>query len=258
MLLQALPAFTDNLIWLLRPAPGAPALVVDPGQAAPVLREGDAGLEPAAILLTHHHHDHIAGVAALRERWPGLPVIAPVDERIADVDRRVVDGESLDVGGVELRVFEVPGHTRSHIAFVADVDPAPALFCGDTLFSLGCGRMFEGTAAQMHLSLQRLAALPAATRVCCGHEYTLANARFALAVDPDNTDLHAHRARAQAAIDAGGCSLPSTIEQERAANPFLRVDTPAVRAAVASRLGRDPVDAVESFATLRSWKDDFR
>lgn len=257
MLLQPLHAFTDNLIWILRTAPGGQALVVDPGDAAPVLVAGDAGLAPAAILLTHHHPDHVGGVAALRERWPDAPVVGPVDERIAGVDRHVVEGEEFEAGGFRLQVMEIPGHTRSHIAFVAHVADSPVLFCGDTLFSLGCGRMFEGTSAQMHASLQRLAALPDATRVCCGHEYTLANARFAIAVERTNADLHAHHARARAAIEAGRSSLPSTIRAERAANPFLRVDAPGVRAAVATRLGRDPVDAVETFAGLRAWKDGF-
>lgn len=257
MLLQPLPALTDNLIWILRTGPGAAALVVDPGDAAPVLAAGDAGLRPAAILLTHHHPDHVAGVAALLQRWPDVEVIAPVEDRIAHADRRVGDGDVTEMAGVTLRVIGVPGHTRSHVAFVTEGPEAPVLFCGDALFSLGCGRMFEGTPAQMHASLQRLAGLPDATRVCCGHEYTLANARFALAVEPRNDALHAHRADAQAAIDAGRCSLPSTIGRERAANPFLRVETPTVRLAVAARLGRDPADAIETFAVLRAWKDGF-
>lgn len=257
MLLQPLPAFTDNLIWILRAAAGAPALVVDPGDAGPVLAAGDAGLEPAAILLTHHHADHVSGVAALRERWPQVRVIGPIDDRIAQVDARGADGDAFDAAGVELQVLEIPGHTRSHIAFVAGTAPAPVLFCGDTLFSLGCGRLFEGTPAQMHHSLQRLAGLPADARVCCGHEYTLANARFALAVDPHNVALHDLEARARGEIAAGRTSLPSTIGAERAANPFLRVDEPAVRAAVTAWLGHEPTDAVETFAGLRAWKDGF-
>ena len=255
MLLQPLPALTDNLIWILRAGPGAPALVVDPGEAGPVLAAGDEGLEPVAILLTHHHPDHVAGVAALRQRWPMVQVIAPVEDRIAHADIRVAEGDQFEAAGVPLRVIEIPGHTRTHIAFIAEGADAPVVFSGDTLFSLGCGRMFEGTPTQMHASLQRLSALPEATRVCCGHEYTLANARFALTVDPLNADLQAHRQRAQDEVDAGRCSLPSTIGHERAANPFLRLESTAVRVAVAARLGRQPVDAVESFAVLRAWKD---
>ena len=181
MPLQALPAFTDNYIWTLADEAGR-AIVVDPGEAGPVLRAADDGLQPVAILLTHHHPDHIGGAGALLQRWPGLPVFAPVDDRIDLPCQRVVAGDTVAAGDWQFGVLEIPGHTRSHIAFVGH----GLVFCGDTLFSLGCGRMFEGTPAQMLASLDRLAALPASTRVCCGHEYTLANAAFARVVDPDN------------------------------------------------------------------------
>lgn len=258
MHLQALPAFNDNYIWVLHGADGG-ALVVDPGQAAPVLAAADAGgLRPSAILLTHHHADHIGGTAELLARWPGLPVFAPADERIDCATDRVGDGEWITAGGWRLNVIAVPGHTTSHVAFHLGDDDESLLFCGDTLFSLGCGRLFEGSAAQMHGSLSRLAALPGATRVCCGHEYTLSNAAFARVVEPDNPALRRRTEEAQAMRDAALPTLPSTIAGELACNPFLRCDQPAVIAAVEKRLGRRPADAIEVFAELRRWKDGFR
>jgi len=252
MPLQALPAFTDNYIWTLADDAGR-AVVVDPGEAAPVLRAADAGLRPIAILLTHHHPDHIGGTAALLQRWPDLPVFAPQDDRIDLPCRRVAASDTVDAGDWRFEVLEIPGHTRSHIAFVGH----GLVFCGDTLFSLGCGRMFEGTPAQMLASLDTLAALPAATRVCCGHEYTLANAAFARVVDPDNAALRRRTEEAISMRDEDRPTLPSVLGDELAANPFLRVDSPAIRVAVAGQLGRDPADRVETFAVLRRWKDGF-
>ena len=252
MRLSVLPAFEDNYIWVLRDAQRA--LLVDPGDAAPVFAAAREGLEPGAILLTHHHADHCAGVPALLERWPGLPVFAPDDPRIAVDCERVGEGAVLQVLGSDVQVLEVPGHTRSHLAYVVDGH----LFCGDTLFSLGCGRMFEGTAAQMRHSLERLASLPADLQVCCGHEYTQANAAFACAVEPGNADLAARRAAVLRNRAAGLATLPTTLESERACNPFLRCDVPAVIQTVTRRLGRAPADPVETFAALRTWKDEFR
>ena len=260
MRLIALPAFEDNYIWALADDDGD-ALIVDPGEAAPVLAASEQGLWPAAVLLTHHHNDHIGGVAALRERWPTLPVYAPEDERIAVPKlQRVRQGDQVALKHWRFQVLEVPGHTRSHVAYVGGgQEPGPPLlFCGDTLFSLGCGRMFEGTPAQMLASLDRLAALPGDTAVCCGHEYTLANAAFALAVDPANPALRRRHQEVHAMRQSGRPSLPSTLEQERQANPFLRVDSDGVRAALAHRLGRPVADRVEAFAELRRWKDGFR
>lgn len=251
--LQSLPAFEDNYIWLLRDGDGR-ALVVDPGQAAPVLAALADAPPLHAVLLTHHHDDHIGGVAALLQRWPGLEVIAPVDERIRTATRRVADGDVLGIGPWRFEVLAIPGHTRSHIAFHG----AGLLFCGDTLFSLGCGRLFEGTPAQMLASLRRLAALPGPTQVCCGHEYTLANAAFAGVVDPGNQALRERSEDALAMRQAGRPTLPVTLASERACNPFLRSDAPAVRGAIERHAGRPLSGDVEAFAELRRWKDGFR
>ena len=251
--LRALRAFSDNYIWVLQDAAGR-AVLVDPGDAAPVEAAMAEVQATVAVLLTHHHHDHIGGAAQLRERH-GIRCVAPMDERIPLADQRVREGDRVDIAelGLGFRVLEVPGHTRSHVAFF----DGRHLFCGDTLFSLGCGRLFEGTPAQMHDSLMRLAALPASTLVCCGHEYTLSNGRFARAVEADNPAREAWLGAAQDRLSRGEPSLPSTVGIERAGNPFLRCDEPSVRAACAERLGRPPVDAVETLAVLREWKDGF-
>jgi hydroxyacylglutathione hydrolase len=252
MSLQPLPAFADNYIWTLS-ADGGEAVIVDPGEAAPVFAAADAGLRPAMVLLTHHHADHIGGCAALLQRWPGLPVFAPMDERIDLPCTRAGEGDRVEHGRWRFEVLEIPGHTRSHVAFHGH----GLVFCGDTLFSLGCGRMFEGAAEQMLGSLDRLAALPAETLVCCGHEYTVANAAFAAAADVDNPALRERSAEAANQRERGLPTLPATIAGERAANPFLRVDSAAIQGAIAARLGRAPRDRVETFAELRRWKDGF-
>ena len=249
-----LPALNDNYIWLLA-APRGEALVVDPGEPGPVLQAAAEGLRPAAIVLTHHHPDHVAGAAALAQQF-GIPCHAPHDERITAATARVAHGDQVRVDALDLTldVIGVPGHTLSHVAFHG----AGHLFCGDTLFSLGCGRMFEGQPAQFLASLERLAALPATTAVCCGHEYTEANGRFARAVEPDNPTRDLRLAEVRALRARGLPSLPSTLGSELDCNPFLRIDQPGLQASLARHLGRPPQDRNEAFGALRLWKDTFK
>ena len=256
MKLHPLPAFQDNYLWLLQDGPQA--LVVDPGDAPPVLE----GLRSAAarlqvILVTHHHGDHTGGVRALHEAT-GAVVYGPAREDIPGPFVAVRDGDTVQALGLAWTVIEVPGHTAGHVAYYCpDVDGAPLLFCGDTLFSGGCGRLFEGTPAQMLASLDRLAALPATTRVCCAHEYTLSNLRFAAAVDPANPSLLQWQAAAGRLRDEGKVTVPTTVALERATNPFLRCTEPALVDSASARVGRRLTDPVDVFAALREWKNVF-
>jgi hydroxyacylglutathione hydrolase len=252
-----IPAFADNYIWLL--VRGAVAAVVDPGDAAPVLAYLDReGLDLCAILATHHHKDHVGGNPTLLERFD-VPVFGPARETIPGRTRALRSGDHVVVPGidVEFDVIDVPGHTAGHIAYFGAVAGVPSLFCGDTLFTGGCGRLFEGTPAQMWSSLSALAALPAETRVYCGHEYTLANLRFALAVEPGNVELRSRVAKAQETRGRGEPTVPSTMGEECATNPFLRAHLAQVIGAVAAHSGQMPQDDVASFAALRTWKNSF-
>lgn len=254
----ALHAFDDNYIWLLRA--GTRVAAVDPGDAAPVLdylqRSGD---RLCAVLATHHHGDHVGGLADLLGHF-SVPVFGPGMEKIPGVSHPLAGGERFELPeiAVQVEVLAVPGHTRGHIAYYGpSLGDHGVVFCGDTLFGAGCGRLFEGTPAQMQASLAKLAALPASTLVYCAHEYTLNNLRFARAVEPGSIAVQRRSENVAQKRAAGRPTVPSTVELELQTNPFVRWDVPAVRAAAASRLGHPPADAVETFAALREWKNRF-
>ncbi len=245
-----IPAFKDNYIWLL--VRDGRAAVVDPGDAAPVMARLEAlQLRLETILITHHHADHQGGVGELVARWQPR-VFGPAEESITGCTDHLSGGEAIDVLGERVAVLAVGGHTRGHIAYYVP----GALFCGDTLFGAGCGRLFEGTPAQMCASLDRLAALPDDTLVYCAHEYTEANLRFAVAVEPGNAALRARVARVAALRAAGRSSVPSTLGEEKASNPFLRCNEPAV---IEAALAHAAVDAspVAVFVAIRSWRNNF-
>ncbi|KAG0163405.1 hypothetical protein DFQ28_006147 [Apophysomyces sp. BC1034] len=257
-------ALEDNYIWVI--SNGGDAAVVDPGDAAPVAdflqRQG---LRLTAILLTHHHADHVGGVVELIEACGAhgpILVYGPRSEAIQAVTHPLNGGDRIHIEALplELSVLDVPGHTRGHIAYFAQVgdEGAPHLLCGDTLFASGCGRLFEGTPQQMLASLDALAALPDATEVHCAHEYTLSNIAFALAAEPDNADLLAWRDRAQRLRADGWATLPTTMGHEKRVNPFLRSHLPAIRQQLADKRHVPTSDRLGTFAALREWKNVFR
>jgi len=253
-----IPALSDNYVWLVREGQGA--AVVDPGDAAPVQAYLEReGLTLTAIAITHHHWDHVNGIAALVERF-SVPVYGPAREAIPHRTHAVAEGDAFAFGdtGVELSVLDVPGHTAGQVAYVGSADGRRLTFTGDTLFTCGCGKLFEGTPAQMVASLSKLAALPGDTRVYCGHEYTLSNLRFARAVEPGNKALVERQAREQAKRDRGLPTVPSRMDEELATNPFLRAAEPTVFEAAQARAGRPLANEVDAFATLREWKNAFR
>jgi hydroxyacylglutathione hydrolase len=256
--IEALPAFTDNYIWLLQDVTSKRCAVVDPGDAGPVIawmaRNPDWQLTD--ILVTHHHADHTGGVAELKA-LSGAKVYGPAGENTPVRDVSLNDNDQLTVLGLTFSVYEVPGHTLGHIAFYHQDQDAPLLFCGDTLFAAGCGRLFEGTPAQMHHSLGRLAELPGNTLVYCAHEYTLSNLRFAVAVEPTNPDVIQRFEQVTQWRNENRISLPSNLALERLTNPFLRADVASVKEKADERSGVDNSTPVAVFAALRAWKDKF-
>lgn len=251
-----LPALRDNYIWLID-SPVTPAFVViDPGDAAPVLRHvAESGRQPAAVLVTHHHSDHVAGIAELLAHFPTVSVFGPAQEGIAGVNHPVSPGEQFDIAGMVFQVLDLSGHTRGQLGYVQET----RLFCGDALFGLGCGRLFEGTPQSMLAALDRIAALPPEAEIYCAHEYTVMNLPFAAAVEPENRELARRATQIQAARLEGRPTVPLCLRDELQTNPFLRCDQPALIAA-ARRFDAnvDGSDRVAVFAALRAWRNDFK
>ena len=252
--ISALPAFTDNYIWLLQDHATQRCAVVDPGDAAPVQAWLDAhpGWALSDILITHHHHDHVGGVEVLKNATRAT-VHGPASENIPARDVALNDHDTLSVLGLDFEVYAVPGHTLGHIAYYHH----GLLFCGDTLFAAGCGRLFEGTPGQMYHSLSRLAALPEDTLVYCTHEYTLSNLKFAAAVEPGNPDIAARLEKVSRQRHEGVITLPSTLALEKLTNPFLRTAETSVKQKADERNGQRNETPTEVFAALRAWKDKF-
>lgn len=251
MNLNSIPAFQDNYIWVLNDETGR-CLIVDPGEAAPVLAAiAENGWQPEGILLTHHHHDHVGGVSDLHRHYPNLIVYGPEETRNKGTTKIVADGDRIRVLDQEFHVFATPGHTLGHICFYS----APWLFCGDTLFSGGCGRLFEGTPAQMYRSLQRINTLPEETLVCCAHEYTLSNMKFALSVLPHDLFINEYYREVKELRAKNQITLPTTLKKERQINLFLRTDD----IDLINEINKETklLQSEERFAWLRSKKDNF-
>jgi len=251
-----IPAFDDNYIWLIYDQASREAFVVDPGDAAPVLQAlQKLELTLVGVLITHHHFDHVGGLAQLRSDFNPV-VFGPHNPAIEGISEVLGTGDSIEVLGENFEVLEVPGHTLDHIAYFRPGDE-PLLFCGDTLFAGGCGRVFEGTPPMMLQSLQSLAALPPATRVYCAHEYTLANLAFAQAVEPDNAALNRRMDAAQASRARNEPTVPSNLALELATNPFLRCDQAELQASLRSQGKLQGETTADIFTTVRGWKDNF-
>ena len=257
--LHPIPAFSDNYIWCLHN--DRSAIIIDPGQAEPVLDYlNQQNLILTEILITHHHWDHVSGIETLCARYPSVPVLGPSQETIPAMSHPLVAGDEVYLEALDCRfnTLEVPGHTLGHIAFYAEhTELGPLLFCGDTLFSSGCGRLFEGTAEQLFHSLQQYCPLPDHTLVCCTHEYTLANLAFAQAVEPDNMDIKTRLNEVSSLRSRGLPSLPSRIGLEKRVNPFLRTAENPVIEQITQHFGKKPGCEAETFAKLRQWKDQF-
>ncbi|WP_313488884.1 hydroxyacylglutathione hydrolase [Pseudescherichia sp.] len=251
MNLNSIPAFQDNYIWVLSNDEGH-CVIVDPGEAAPVLSAiEDNQWQPQAILLTHHHHDHVGGVKELRQRFPDVVVYGPEETQDKGATKCVVEGDKLILLGYEFSVFATPGHTLGHVSYYT----IPYLFCGDTLFSGGCGRLFEGTADQMYQSFQKINALPGETVICCAHEYTLANMKFAQHILPDDASIEDYLNKVKQLRTKNQTTLPVTLENERRINVFLRTEDPDLIRVIDKETKLQQPNT--RFAWLRSKKDTF-
>lgn len=251
MNLISIPAFQDNYIWMLDDQQGH-CVIIDPGEARPVLAElAHRQLTPDAILLTHHHHDHVGGVAEITEHYPGLAVYGPQETVKKGANILVNDGDILNIGESQYTTIAVPGHTLGHVAFYN----APYLFCGDTLFSAGCGRLFEGTSAQMYDSLQRVAQLPDETLICCAHEYTLSNLKFSRAILPQDRQIETYQQHVEILRAKGQPSVPTTLQLERKINLFLRCHDIDLQIKIGFNTTPDHLHLV--FSELRQLKDAF-
>jgi hydroxyacylglutathione hydrolase len=249
-------AFKDNYIWLLVNSTNQHCAIIDPGDANPVIEYiENEHLTPTTILITHHHHDHSGGILALKEKYPAIAVYGPARETIPGVDHKVTENDVIKLAplGLSLSVLDIPGHTKGHVAYYGKY----MLFCGDTLFAAGCGRLFEGTANQMYDSLSKIRHLPDNTFIYCAHEYTAANLRFAEAVEPDNADIQQRKQAVALQMEQHVPSLPSTLLLEKLTNPFLRCDQGSVLKSIRSQLHEKSPDPVSIFQALRAWKDKF-
>jgi len=253
-----IPAFTDNYFWLLTNEERKFAAIVDPGDAEPVIRELESrNMSPVALLITHHHSDHVGGIAKLVEKYPDLDVYGPANEFIPHITKALDETKTVELKELDLTfsVMDIPGHTAGHIAYYCDEEKEKSLFCGDTIFANGCGRVFDGTMEDLYASLNKIAKLPAETLLYCAHEYTLDNIGFAKWVEPDNEDLIERQERSWELIDSSRPTVPSTLEMEFKTNPFLRTHIPEVIAKAEVIAGRETRTPVDVFTVLRVWKD---
>ncbi len=253
-----IPAFTDNYIWLLTNEERKYAAIVDPGDAEPVICELESrGMELIALLITHHHSDHVGGIAKLVEKYPNVTVYGPAQEFIPHITQALDESKFVELEELNLsfKVLDIPGHTAGHIAYYCDEEKEKSIFCGDTLFANGCGRVFDGTIEDLHASLNKLAKLPVETRIYCAHEYTLDNIGFAKWVEPNNQDLIERQEQCWELIDGGRSTIPSTLEMEFKTNPFLRTHLPEVIAKAEEVAGRETHTPLDVFTVLRVWKD---
>ena len=252
--IEPIKAFDDNYIWLMTTNEGS--IVIDPGESKNLLKAIEKkNIKLDAILITHHHYDHTGGIEELLMKYPNLKVYGP-NNNIDLIKSRLRDGELLNIIGIDFEVIEIPGHTLDHIAYYANINNSPILFCGDTLFAGGCGRVFEGTFDQMYESLMKLKKLPKNTRIYCGHEYTINNLKFAKAVEPDNIDLIARYNDVLDLRKNNIPTLPSTLSIELKTNPFLRAEKNNVQKIISNKF-KTGFSEKEIFSALRQWKDNF-